>query len=111
MPTVQFRCECCRFPEVPTPKTLIHVSQAGCATASWRLLLASGVYLPSLLFEPSAVRPSPHQSLAVGVSMSVQPPVAIVKSAAPQTLSRPVESTFEERWAVWQARGDEHDRA
>jgi hypothetical protein len=43
--------------------------------------------------------------------MSVQPSVAIVKSASLQTLSRPVESTFEERWAAWQARGDEHDRA
>ena len=43
--------------------------------------------------------------------MSVQPPVAIVKSASLQTLSRSVEPTFEERWAAWQARGDEHDRA
>lgn len=43
--------------------------------------------------------------------MSVQPSLAVANPASPQTLSRPVEASFEERWAAWQARGAEHDRA
>ena len=66
----------------------------------------------SAFLSPRPFRPSPHQSLAaVGVFMSVQPSVTVTEPAPPQTLTRPVEPSSEERWAAWQARGDEHDRA
>jgi hypothetical protein len=55
-----------------------------------------------------AAAASRDEKIAVRVSMSVEPPVAIGKSASAQTLSRSVEPSFEERWA---ARGDERDRA
>ena len=65
----------------------------------------------SCFSEPSAVRPSPHQSLLREGRMAIEVPAAVPPLQPRPVTTRPESADFDRRWASWQAKGTAHDRA